>query len=144
MITAFNHVGISVADLQRSIRFYRDLLGMQVVQEVPFEGEKYDAILGLKGAKGRIAILRLGNLEVEFFEYQRPAGRPADPQRPVSDGGIAHFCVQVEDLAGMYARLQAAGVVFHCPPLRFGSESATYMRDPDGNVIELLQKHAQV
>ena len=142
MITAFNHVGISVANLERSIRFYRGLLDMQVIQEVPFEGERYEAILGLTGAKGRIAILRLANLELEFFEFAHPAGRPAEPNRPVCDGGLAHFAVQVEDLAGMYARLKAAGVVFHCPPIDFGCAIATYLRDPDGNVIEMLQMPA--
>jgi|HubBroStandDraft_1064217.scaffolds.fasta_scaffold225739_2 catechol 2,3-dioxygenase-like lactoylglutathione lyase family enzyme len=142
MITAFNHVGISVANLERSIGFYRDLLGMQVIQEVPFEGERYESILGLKGAKGRIAILRIGNLELEFFEFERPVGRPAEPNRPVCDAGIAHFAVQVEDLTGLYARLKAAGVVFHCPPIDFGCAIATYLRDPDGNVIEMLQMPA--
>lgn len=139
MITAFNHVGISVSNLERSIRFYRDLLGMAVIQEVSFEGERYEAILGLRGAKGRIAILRLANLELEFFQFASPAGKPAEPDRPVCDAGITHFAVQVEDLPGMYARLKSAGVVFHCPPTDFGCASATYLRDPDGNVIELLQ-----
>jgi catechol 2,3-dioxygenase-like lactoylglutathione lyase family enzyme len=139
MITGFNHVGISVVSLERSIRFYRDLLGMQVVQEVPFEGARYETILGLRGAKGRIAVLRLANLDLEFFEYERPVGRPAELKRPVCDAGIAHFAVQVEDLAGMYARLKAEGVEFHCPPTDFGCALATYLRDPDGNVIEMLQ-----
>ena len=142
MITGFNHVGISVASLERSIAFYRDLLGMQVIQEVSFEGERYESILGLKGAKGRIAILRVGNLELEFFEFARPTGRVGDLNRPVCDRGIAHFAVQVEDLAGLYARLQAAGVAFHCPPIDFGCALATYLRDPDGNVIEMLQMPA--
>jgi catechol 2,3-dioxygenase-like lactoylglutathione lyase family enzyme len=139
MITGFNHVGISVASLERSIAFYRDLLGMQLIQEVAFAGEKYESILGLKGAKGRIAILRIGNLELEFFEFGHPVGRTADSNRPVCDAGIAHFAVQVEDLAGLYARLHAAGVVFHSPPIDFGCALATYLRDPDGNVIEMLQ-----
>jgi catechol 2,3-dioxygenase-like lactoylglutathione lyase family enzyme len=139
MITGFNHVGISVANLERSIGFYRDLLGMQLIQEVSFEGTKYESILRLKGAKGRIAILRTGNLELEFFEFEAPAARPADPNRPVCDRGITHFAVTVADLAGLHARLQAAGVVFHCPPIDFGCAVATYLRDPDGNVIEMLQ-----
>lgn len=142
MITGFNHVGISVANLERSIAFYRDLLGMQVIQEVAFEGERYDSILGLKGAKGRIAILRVGNLELEFFEFARPAGQPADLNRPVCNQGIAHFAVQVEGLAGLYERLKDAGVAFHCPPTDFGCAIATYLRDPDGNVIEMLQMPA--
>jgi len=142
MITGFSHVGIAVANLERSIEFYRDLLGMQVIQDVPFEGPRYDSILALRGAKGRVAVLRIGNLELEFFEFLHPAGRSQDPNRPVSERGITHFAVEVDDLAGIYERLQAAGVVFHCPPIDFGFAAATYLRDPDGNVIELLQMPA--
>ncbi len=139
MITAFNHVGISVSDLERSIAFYRDLLSLQVIQEVQFEGARYESILALRGAKGRIAVLRSGNFELELFEFERPAARPMDPNRPVSDRGISHFALQVEDLNGVYERLHAAGVSFHCPPIDFGCAISTYLRDPDGNVIEMLQ-----
>lgn len=54
--------------------------------------------------------------------------------------GITHFCVEVSDIESEYERLKAAGASFHCPPLDFSGEAmATYGRDPDGNVFELLQ-----
>lgn len=140
MIKGLNHVGLSVANLDRAIEFYRDLLGMQVVAQRSFEGEKYEAILGLKGARGRVALLRGAGMEVELFEFDSPRPRRGDRNRPVCDHGITHFCVQVADIDEEYARLKAAGVAFHCPPLRFSaSAAATYGRDPDGNVFELLE-----
>lgn len=61
-------------------------------------------------------------------------------KRPVCDHGITHFCLQVKDVRGEYARLKAAGILFHCPPQEFAGEAVvTYGRDPDGNVFELLQ-----
>ena len=64
--------------------------------------------------------------------------RPKDPNYPVSDHGLSHFCIEVADIDGMYERLRTAGVAFHCPPLNFfGRAKATYGRDPDGNVFEL-------
>jgi catechol 2,3-dioxygenase-like lactoylglutathione lyase family enzyme len=58
----------------------------------------------------------------------------------VSDQGITHFCFRVDDVEAAHARLEAAGDRFHCEPLTFGSRAiATYARDPDGNVFELLQ-----
>src|SRR5690348_18466938 len=104
MITGMSHVGISVANLERSIGFYRDVLGMSVVQQVPMRGANYDAIMALKGTDGRIAVLKTGNLEIELLEFQRPASRPVEPHRHVSDQGISHFAVHVEDIAGLYAR----------------------------------------
>lgn len=140
MSTTFSHVGISVASLERSVAFYRDLLGLKVVEEVSFQGERYEAILGLKGARGRIAILKSGNLAVELFEFDEPTPKPADRRRPVADHGITHIAIEVDDIAALYARLEAAGVTFHCPPIHFPAcATATYARDPDGNVVELLQ-----
>jgi catechol 2,3-dioxygenase-like lactoylglutathione lyase family enzyme len=140
MIKGLDHVGISVANLERSMEFYRDFLDMEVVvQEETFEGELYDKILGLKGARGKVALLKKGNMQFELFEFSRPAPKPGDPQRPVCDHGITHFCIEVADIDSEYLRLKAAGVSFHCPPLDFGTAKATYGRDPDGNVFELLE-----
>jgi len=143
MITGISHVGLSVANLERSIAFYRDLLGMRLIQEVPFGGANYDAIMGLKGTQGRIAVLRTGNLEIELLEFERPAPRPVEPGRYVSDQGINHFAIHVEDIAGLYARLTAAGVRFHSALIHFPrcATTAAYFRDPDGTFIEMLQEN---
>lgn len=138
MITGMNHVGVSVSNLERSIGFYRDLLGMEVVGRTTFEGERYELILGLRGARGKVALVRLGNLRLELFEFESPRPKPAEPNRPVCDHGITHFCLQVTDIQSEYVRLKAAGVPFHCPP-QVGTAIATYGRDPDGNVFELLE-----
>jgi catechol 2,3-dioxygenase-like lactoylglutathione lyase family enzyme len=142
MITGISHVGISVANLERSIEFYRDLLGLRLIQQVPMRGPNYDAIMGLKGTDGRIAVLRTGNLEIELLEF-KPPSRPAEPDRHVSDRGISHFAIHVEDAAGLYARLQAAGVRVHSTLVYFAScaTTAVYFCDPDGNFIEMLQEN---
>jgi len=143
MITGMSHVGISVVDLDRSIAFYRDLLGMSLIQQVSMTGPNYDAIMGLKGTQGRIAVLRTQNLEIELLEFKRPAPRPVAPARHVSDQGISHFAVFVEDVAGLRARLESAGVSFHSRLVYFPSctTTAVYFCDPDGNYIELLQEN---
>ena len=141
MIRRLNHVGISVVSLERSLDFYRDLLGMEVVVQTEFSGEKYSAILGLPGAKGRVALVKATDIQLELFEFHRPSPGHSDPKRPVSDHGITHFCIEVHDIDGVYERLKSAGTSFHCAPLNFpGVAKATYARDPDGNVIELMEK----
>jgi catechol 2,3-dioxygenase-like lactoylglutathione lyase family enzyme len=139
VIKAMNHVGLSVANLDRSVEFYRDLLGMEVVENETFEGPLYDQILGLTGVAGRVALLRYGAMQIELFEFLKPHPRLADPNRPVCDHGITHLCIEVVGIDSVYARLCAAGTRFHCPPLDFDSARATYGRDPDGNVFELLE-----
>jgi catechol 2,3-dioxygenase-like lactoylglutathione lyase family enzyme len=139
MITGLNHVGISVSNLDRAIAFYQGVLGMRLIVRRAFSGQLYDAILGLPGTHGNVAMLRLNNLAIELFEFHLPVPKPAGINRPVCDHGISHFCLEVSDIEHEYNRLTTAGVIFHCPPQSSGTARATYGRDPDGNVFELLQ-----
>jgi catechol 2,3-dioxygenase-like lactoylglutathione lyase family enzyme len=140
MIKGLRHVGISVANIERALGFYRDLLGMQIVGQSNFSDEQYSRILGLKGAVGRVVLLGLADMQIELFEFAQPVPTPGNPRRPVCDHGITHICIEVGDIESEYQRLKVAGVEFHCPPLEFfGTVKATYGRDPDGNVLELTQ-----
>ena len=140
MVKGTDHIGVSVACLERSIEFYCTGFGMELIEQEIFEGERYERILGLKGARGKVALLRTSNLQLELFEFLYPVPKPGDLRRQVSDHGISHFCVEVTDIQDTYARLRAAGASFHCPPLEFfGTTLATYGRDPDGNVFELME-----
>jgi catechol 2,3-dioxygenase-like lactoylglutathione lyase family enzyme len=135
-----NHVGISVADLDRAIAFYCRGLGMSVVERSEFSGEQYERILKLPGANGSTAMLCAGDLQVELFEFAYPVPRASANDRPICDHGIMHFCVEVDDIGAAYERLKGAGAVFHCPPIEFvGVGMATYGRDPDGNVFEIFE-----
>lgn len=143
MIKAMNHVGVSVANLDRSIKFYCDVLGMEVVRERDFAGDQYEKILGLKCPKGKLALLQAGSMRIELFEFSHPSPKSGDSVRPVCDHGITHFCIEVSDIDQEYERLKSAGVYFHCEPIDFsGMVKATYGRDPDGNVFELLERYA--
>ena len=142
MIKGFNHIGISVANLDRSVAFYRTLLDMDVVVQGQFDGAQYAEILNLQDPHGRVALLKGAGLQLELFEFAHPVPKPGDAMRPVSDHGITHFCIEVTDIDSEYKRLVEAGVVFHCEPLTFErtGNKATYGRDPDGNVFELLER----
>jgi catechol 2,3-dioxygenase-like lactoylglutathione lyase family enzyme len=142
MIRGIHHTAISTPDLQRALGFYRDLLGLEVLFEGgwPTGTEVADSITGLRGSSAKQAMLKAGNAMIELFEYQTPPPCPAEPERPVCDHGLTHICLDVTDLDAEYARLKAAGMVFHCPPQQLGrSIKTTYGRDPDGNVVELQE-----
>ena len=142
MIKGIHHTAISTGDIQRLLRFYRDLLGFEEVFSFDWEvgTESIDEIVGLKDSSSQVVMLKAGNACVELFQYATPKPRSAEPNRPVCDHGITHLCLQVEDIEKEYERLCDAGMTFHCPPQKAGKGlRATYGRDPDGNVVELLQ-----
>lgn len=146
MINGVHHVALSTADLDRLVAFYRDVLGFEVVYEGGWKpgNRLIDGIVGLRDSSARAVMLRAANTHVEVFEYSSPVGAPLDPDRPVSDHGYTHFCLDVTDIDAEYERLKAAGMRFHCPPppaseMGSGAIRATYGRDPDGNVIELQE-----
>ena len=141
MIRGIHHTAISTSDLARSLGFYRDLLGFEVIYSSSWEvgSDWADRITGLKDSSARIAMLKGGNACIELFQYGSPPAKTADPMRPVCDHGITHICLEVADIDAEYERLRAAGMTFHCPPQGVGALRATYGRDPDGNVVELLE-----
>ena len=142
MIEGIHHVAISTGDIERSLNFYCGLLGFEQVSRFGWEegSEGADRITGLEHSSCSAAMLKLNNAFVELFEFATPSPRESDPNRPVCDHGITHLCVAVSDIDAEYERLKAAGMRFHCPPQGTGgSVRATYGRDPDGNVVELLE-----
>jgi catechol 2,3-dioxygenase-like lactoylglutathione lyase family enzyme len=141
MIRGVHHTAISTGDLDRALKFYRDLLGFEVAMEFewPKGTDPADSITGLKDSAARAAMLKAGNMLVEIFEYSSPTPKEGNSRRPVCDHGITHICVDVVDIDAEYKRLKAAGMTFHCPPEDLGFAKATYGRDPDGNVVELQE-----
>ena len=141
MIRGIHHTAISTADLERSIAFYRDLLGFETVMDWSWpEGTaNMNATHDLEETAGRVVLLKAGNAMLELFQFETPTPKPVDPDRPLSDHGITHFCIDVDDIDLEYERLKAGGMRFHCPPVDYGTVKTTYGRDPDGNVIELQE-----
>lgn len=141
MLKGFHHAALSTPDLDRCLAFYRDIIGCQVVREFgwPRGVPAADAVTGLRDSAARAVMLRLGDSHLEVFEFSSPPPRPAEGDRPACDHGISHICLEVTDIQTEYQRLQAAGMRFHCPPQAQDGGFVTYGRDPDGNIVELLQ-----
>jgi catechol 2,3-dioxygenase-like lactoylglutathione lyase family enzyme len=141
MILGIHHTAISTADLERLVRFYRDLLGFEQIFTSGWSrgAETADKITGLQDSSAKLVMLKAGNACIELFQYSSPQPKPGDPKRPACDHGITHLCLDVRDIEAEYERLKPAGMVFHSPPQNMGGVSATYGRDPDGNIVELLE-----
>lgn len=135
-----HHVAISVADIDQALRFYRDLLGFKVDWDMDHRGgEALAKIVGMPNTETRIVMLEGYGLHLELFKYYTPEGRSREPQRQC-DFGLTHLALQVSNIREIYNRLKKAGVRFNCPPQspRPGVW-ATYMKDPEGVTVELVE-----
>jgi catechol 2,3-dioxygenase-like lactoylglutathione lyase family enzyme len=140
-----HHTGYTVSNLDRSVAFYRDLLGCEVLATQEKQGGYLAAIVGYPDAHVRMAHLRLPGSEhvIELFEYLAPAGSRADVEP--HNVGASHLCFIVDDLHTLYARLGEQGVEsFVSPPVEVDTGInrgglALYLRDPDGITVELFQ-----
>lgn len=140
-INGVHHVALSVPDLEKAKEFYVGLLGFE---EGPGglwgQGTAMtDRIMRLENTSGRSLFIRAGNVFLEFFEFATPEPDPLDEARPVCNYGYTHISLDVTDIAAVHARLDAAGMSFHTAPMTGFGVSATYGRDPFGNVIELQE-----
>lgn len=144
MITGVNHVAISTRNIDALIDWYTKAFGFELVSRGGWGAGNpaIDGIVGLKDSAAKTAFMRAGNLNIEIFEYSSPLGKPNDANRPASDHGYTHFCVETDDIDADHARLSAMGMVFHASPTprgSVGSLRACYGRDPEGNIIELIE-----
>jgi catechol 2,3-dioxygenase-like lactoylglutathione lyase family enzyme len=139
-----NHVGLTVSDLARSIAFYHDLLGFNVAYERgEVTAEYMPRLVGIPGARLKIAGLDLPGLHLDLIEYLEPKG--AAVAGPTSDVGNVHVGLTVDDLWSAYRELSAAGVRFKSEPVSptAGPNQggwAVYFVDPDGATLELIQR----
>jgi catechol 2,3-dioxygenase-like lactoylglutathione lyase family enzyme len=145
-----DHVAIMVSDLEKSLHFYRDILGMEVVSPEEHDGGPIDEMTAMSNVHMREYRLRPpGGVNghtrtseqgftfdlIQWINPESPTGR-----QPLHHVPSAHFCFGVEDVPATYERLKAAGVEIVSPPVRFEGEGdwhVLFFYDPDGNLLEL-------
>lgn len=138
------HTGFQVADLDRSLSFYKDLLGFEEIWRRVVAHEYIGTLVGYPGVEIHQALLRIpgSHHALELLDYRHVERVPIDTR--TANPGTAHICLVVDDLTEMYERLIAAGVEFMSPPVTppLGPNKGrlvAYMCDWDGIRIELLE-----
>jgi catechol 2,3-dioxygenase-like lactoylglutathione lyase family enzyme len=137
-----HHVGVTVADLERSAAFYEDVFGGEREWLIEAEGDGVDQMTRVPGTSMRVTSLKLPYGALELFEFSSPEGRVND--RRLNDVGATHVCLEVDDVDAVYEKLGELGVECWYPPqestegplkgLRF-----FYFQDPDGLMVEVLR-----
>ena len=152
MITSFNHFSFTVADLDKSVEFYKDVFGLEFLSRGKREPWFSEAVTGVKGAELDMAFFKVGNggtahgadnpdVILELIEYINPKGVKLDTT-PCNIGS-AHVCFNVEDFDSFVERLRANNVRFRgsiekIPAGPNIGRKVAYIEDCDGNVIELI------
>jgi lactoylglutathione lyase len=133
--TVFNHVGLCVADRARSRRFYEGLLGFEFWWELEPPDDGTDQLLQLKRPIGLHAtyLLRDG-LVLELLDYSRREVHTGS-KRVMDDVGLTHLSLSVSDLAAVLTMVDSFGGSAVADTV---SEQSAMIRDPDGQLIELL------
>ena len=146
-VVGAHHTAFQVADLGRSIAFYRDLFGFEVVWERINREDYVRQIVGYPDAELRQALLRFPGSDhcLELIDYRGVERTPVDTSPP--NPGTAHICLLVHDLSRFYDELVAGGVGAVSEPVLVTSgpnqgRYAVYMIDPDGFRVELLEVDA--
>lgn len=140
-----HHVGITVKDLDASIRFYHDVLGLPFSNEPSpwFDGPELGAAVGVPGAALRQVSLLLGDTTLELLEYKRPPSETKEPLKS-SSLGASHVAFLVDDIEAKKAELEANGIEFYSQ-VNVVDEGVlagwrwVYFQDPDGYPLELVE-----
>ncbi len=139
-------IGMTVADLDRSIDFYCKVLSFEKLCEVEVAGSEYEHLEGVFGLRMRVAQLRLGNESIELTEYIAPKGRPFPTDSRSQDRWFQHIAIIVSDINRAYEWLRQNKVEhISSGPQRLpdwnknaAGIQAFYFKDPDGHPLEIL------
>lgn len=147
-VTGFWHAGVTVRDMETSLRFYRDVLGLRVLSSTELDARYAAPMVGLEFDSIRAVFLAVegSDARIELFEY-RGCERHSGSCRPC-DYGAGHFCLFVDDVAGVYERLTEAGFSTRTAVVKARNGPGAgakmfYAVDPDGYHVELYQRRSR-
>ena len=148
-ISEIHHVALAVTDMERSIAFYRDILGFHKTLDMPLGSPSLERLLRLRpGTTGRSVIMQQGLSMVGEVELVQFSPAPTVPTPAKGAGGLGafllSFAVRDEELSIVYQRLLEKGIACYSEPqvlelAKYGSIGAIVFEDPDGQMIELVQ-----
>ncbi len=147
MLYSIAHIGLTVSDLDRSVSFYKDILGLSYVGEMEMTGPETANLFQREGCQARVAYLRTDDPMAPLVELIQFLDQKAVPSTPsLFKTSISELCFTAENVDKEYTRLKNLGVEFLSEPQTFdstrygfGKSKAVYFLDPDKNVLELIQ-----
>lgn len=141
MKNIFRHIGIVVYNMEMQLKFYNKLLKLDIIYNEIEEGEFISDILNKE--KSVVSVYKLGrnnNTIVELLFYLNEFNTPID--KKISQNGITHFAITVDNLDSLYESLILEGVEFLSIPKvnKIKSHKVCFCQDFEGNFIELVEE----
>ena len=124
----FLHTMIRVGNLQKSIEFYTECFGMELLRQKDYPGGKFTlAFIGYGDEKENTVIELTHNWETESYEL---------------GNGFGHFAIGVEDIYATCDKLREKGAIItrEPGPMKHGNTVIAFLKDPDGYSIELIER----
>lgn len=150
MIRSIDHINLVVSDLNRSVKFYTELLGFKKTNSAHMEGEWIDSIVGLKGVVADVAFIvaPAGEPRIELLCYKTPQGQAIPANSLANTLGLRHIALRVDDIYAASEKLKDAGVKLLSDPVVVpvsvvthdaGRKMLCYFHDPDGVLLEITE-----
>jgi glyoxylase I family protein len=149
----FDHVNIVVSDMETSLRFYGEVLGLRRGFETILQGAWIERVTGLAGAHARCVFMETDDgssgVRLELLQYFSPQGEAIAANALPHTVGLRHVALTVDHLEDLVRRLQEAGVKLISEPVevpfavgKLGRKKLCYFHDPDGTLLEVAAYEA--
>jgi len=133
-----HHYAVTVSETEPMLAFYRDVLGLDVVEEFSLDSENFHTAVGVDAACEITFLQASDGSLVELLEYD-PVGENINEGVSSNNIGASHLCFEVDDVEAANEELpDDVGRVSEPTPI--GERTLVYVHDPEGNVIELIQE----
>ena len=144
MASRLTHIGLCIAEPERSLHFYEELLGFRRLSELEVKGQPGATLLRLPDVSLRAIYLERDGVCIELLHYAVPGHEGDGSPRPMNRLGLTHLSLRVDDMNALLRELEAAGVtVLHETRVdnpELGAK-AIMLTDPDGTLVELVELH---
>ena len=141
MILDTRHIGIVVQDMEKSRRFWMDVMGLEVAVDFWEEGEFIATVQNLSGVK--LHMIKLSAPDGSMIELLKDEAHPTPPpeRNALCDRGIRHIAFTVADVKESWRVLRAKGCEVLSEPVRSpdGKAELFFARDPEGNLLEIVE-----
>lgn len=145
-VTSVGAIGITVKDMNRSVKFYEEVLGFKKVSENEFSGAAYESLNNLFGLNIRVVKMQLGDEFIELTDYLTAGGRSIPEDQKANDLFFQHIAIVVSDMDKAFQQLKKFNVEYvstspQTLPVTNVSAAgikAFYFHDPDDHNLELI------
>lgn len=140
-----HHTAVTVSDLDRAVDFYQNALGLSIADRFAVGGEAFATAVDQTGASGRFVHLVAGDgtadaadrVRIELVEFE-PEGEPRGADDLV-EPGTSHVGFEVDDVDAAVADLPDDATLVSEPQTTESGARVVFVRDPEGNLVELLE-----